>query len=219
MGDDKLLKIAIVTDGPYGDRAYDTICTEFDCDFVELEPPESNFMEEVDIPDEAIKKLQAADLIISYILHPDLVLEMVDQLHEKAGWIIIGAWRGEGFKKSLEEYENVNCPENMCDLEENGDPLFDEFVSKFGKPIVQIELDGNRVSDVRVVRSAPCGSTFFVAQEMIGEEVNNLPIKAGLKVQHYPCRASKLRLFIDECKKEIAANFHRDAFEDALERR
>ena len=42
MGDDKLLKIAIVTDGPYGDRAYDTICTEFDCDFVELEPPESN---------------------------------------------------------------------------------------------------------------------------------------------------------------------------------
>lgn len=219
MGDDKLLKIAIVTDGPYGDRAYDTICREFDCDFVELEPPESNFMEEVDIPDEAIKKLQAADLIISYILHPDLVLEMVDQLHEKAGWIIIGAWRGEGFKKSLEEYENVNCPENMCDLEENGDPFFDEFVSKFGKPIVQIELDGNRVSDVRVVRSAPCGSTFFVAQEMIGEEVNNLPIKAGLKVQHYPCRASKLRLFIDECKKEIAANFHRDAFEDALERR
>jgi hypothetical protein len=219
MGDDKLLKIAIVTDGPYGDRAYDTICTEFDCDFVELEPPESNFMEEVDIPDEAIKKLQAADLIISYILHPDLVLEMVDQLHEKVGWIIIGAWRGEGFKKSLEEYENVNCPENMCDLEENGDPFFDEFVSKFGKPIVQIELDGNRVSDVRVVRSAPCGSTFFVAQEMIGEEVNNLPIKAGLKVQHYPCRASKLRLFIDECKKEIAANFHRDAFEDALERR
>ena len=177
------------------------------------------FMEEVDIPDEAIKKLQAADLIISYILHPDLVLEMVDQLHEKVGWIIIGAWRGEGFKKSLEEYENVNCPENMCDLEENGDPFFDEFVSKFGKPIVQIELDGNRVSDVRVVRSAPCGSTFFVAQEMVGEEVNNLPIKAGLKVQHYPCRASKLRLFIDECKKEIAANFHRDAFEDALERR
>ena len=124
MGDDKLLKIAIVTDGPYGDRAYDTICTEFDCDFVELEQPDSMFMEEVDIPDEAIKKLQAADLIISYILHPDLVLEMVDQLHEKVGWIIIGAWRGEGFKKSLEEYENVNCPENMCDLEENGDPIF-----------------------------------------------------------------------------------------------
>ena len=219
MGDDKLLKIAIVTDGPYGDRAYDTISNEFDCDFVELEQPDSMFMEEVDIPDEAIKKLQTADLIISYILHPDLVLEMVDQLYEKVGWIIIGAWSGEGFKKSLEEYENVNCPENMCDLEENGDPFFDEFVSKFGKPIVQIELDGNRVSDVRVVRSAPCGSTFFVAQEMVGEDVNNLPIKAGLKVQHYPCRASKLRLFTDECKKEIAANFHRDAFEDALERR
>jgi len=27
-----------------------------------------------------------------------------------------------------------------------------------------------------------------------------------------------MRLFADECKKELAANFHKDAFEDAIER-
>jgi hypothetical protein len=27
-----------------------------------------------------------------------------------------------------------------------------------------------------------------------------------------------MRLFVEECKKEIAANFHRDAFEDAIEK-
>ncbi len=145
-------------------------------------------------------------------------MELVEQLHDYVGWIIVGAWKGEGFKNQIEEYDNVICPENMCDLEESGDEVFNEFVSKFGKPIVEIELTGNKVSKVHVLRSSPCGSTFFVAEEMVGEDVNNLPIKAGLKVQHYPCRAPKMRLFADECKKELAANFHRDAFEDAIER-
>ncbi len=99
-----------------------------------------------------------------------------------------------------------------------GDPIFDKFVSKFGKPIVEIEFEGNNVSDVRVIESSPCGSTLFVAEEMIGEDISNLPIKAGLKLQHFPCRAPKMRLFVDECRKDMASNFHRDAFEDAIER-
>jgi hypothetical protein len=213
-----MLKVVIVTDGNYGDRTYNIICKEFDCEFVEIEQPDCMFIEDVEIPSDAMKILKTADLIISYILHPDLVLELVEHLHDKVGWIIVGAWKGEGFKNQLEQYENVSCPENMCDLEENGDSVFDEFVSKFGKPIVEIECEGNRVSEVRVLRSSPCGSTFFVADEMVGEDINNLPIKAGLKLQHYPCRAPKLRLFVDECKKEIASNFHSDAFEDAIEK-
>ncbi len=213
-----MLKIAVVTDGPYGDRTFDTICKEFVCDFIELEQPESMFMEDVEIAQEIIESLKSTDIIISYILHPDLLLELVEQLHDYVGWIIVGAWKGEGFKNQIEEYDNVICPENMCDLEESGDEVFNEFVSKFGKPIVEIELVGNKVSKVHVLRSSPCGSTFFVADEMVGEDVNNLPIKAGLKVQHYPCRAPKMRLFADECKKELAANFHKDAFEDAIER-
>jgi hypothetical protein len=213
-----VLKIAIVTDGPYGDRTYDTICKDFDCEFVELEKSDSIFMEEVEIPIEDIKRLESADVIISYILHPDILLKIVELLHEKVEWIIVGAWKGEGFRSQLEQYENVICPENMCDLEENGDPVYDEFVSKFGKPIIEIEFEGNKVSEIRVLRSSPCGSTFFVADEMVGEDINNLPLKAGLKIQHYPCRAPKLRLFVDECKKEIASNFHKEAFELAIEK-
>ncbi len=42
-------------------------------------------------------------------------------------------------------------------------------------------------------------------------------MKAGLRVQHYPCRAPKMRLFSDdECKKEMAATMHSEAFERAL---
>jgi hypothetical protein len=213
-----MIKIAIVTDGPYGERAYATIKEEFETEFVVLEPPAGTFVEEVEIPPEELEKIKSADLVITYILHPDLSLDLVDIIHSQVDWIIVGAWRGEGFKNQLLSYGNVTCPENMCDLTENGNPTFDHFVAKFGRPVVHISCQGDRVVDIRVERCSPCGSTYFVAQELRGEKTANLPIKAGLKIQHYPCRAPKMRLFTDdECKKELAANFHKDAFQEALE--
>lgn len=213
------MKIAIVTDGPYGERAYATIKQEFDCDYIVMETPASTFMDEIDLPPETMKKLEKADIILSYVLHPDLSLDLVEALHDKVEWIIVGAWRGDGFKNQLESYGNVTCPENMCDLSENGNPYFDELVSKFGRPVVRVNCHKDNVVDVEVLRCSPCGSTQFVADEMIGESIETLPIKAGLRIQHYPCRAPKMRLFTDdECKKEMAANFHKKAFEDALKK-
>jgi hypothetical protein len=212
-----MLKVAIVTDGPFGERAHKTISKDFECDYIELEPPTSMFMDEIEVPSNSLEKLKKADIIITYVLHPDLTLELVEKLHDKVEWIIVGAWRGEGFKNQVENFGNVTCPENMCDLEENGNPVFDEFVSKFGKPIVEIKSKNGIVTSITVLRCSPCGSTDFVAEELLDEEIENLPIKAGLKIQHYPCRAPKMRLFADdECKKEMAANFHKEAFEKAL---
>ena len=212
-----MLKVAIATDGPYGERAYDCIGKEFDTDFVELEQPVSMFADEIEIPEDALKRLENADILITYVTHPDLTLDLVELIHDKVEWVIVAAWRGEGFKNQLERLGNVTCPENMCDLQESGNPVFDEFVSKFGRPIVEIELENDKVKEIKVLRSSPCGSTFFVAEEMIGKNLEDLPIKAGLKIQNYPCRAPKMRLFSDdECKKEMAANFHKEAFEDAI---
>lgn len=214
-----MLKIIIVTDGPYGERAYEYISKEFDAEFIELEKPVSMFADEIEIPEGVLRKIESADILITYTLHPDLTLDLVETLHDKVEWVIVAAWRGAGFKNQLERLGNVTCPENMCDLQENGNSVFDEFVSKFGRPIVKVSCQGDKIVDIEVFRSSPCGSTFFVAEEMIGEKVDDLPIKAGLKIQHYPCRAAKMRLFADdECKKEMAANFHKEAFEDALEK-
>jgi hypothetical protein len=72
------MRIAIITDGPYGERAYATIKDEFDCDYIVMDPPASAFMDEIDLPDDIVNKLEKADIIISYILHPDLSIELVD---------------------------------------------------------------------------------------------------------------------------------------------
>ncbi len=213
------MKIIIVSDGPYGERAHATIKNEFNCELHVLEPPDSLFADEIEIRPDVLKALEKADLIITYTLHPDLTLDLINALYEKVEWIIVGAWRGEGFRNQLEQFGNVTCPENMCDLIENGNPIYDAFVSKFGSPLVGIKCDGDEIVGIDVLRSSPCGSTFFVAEELVGEKADKeLPIKAGLKIQHYPCRAPKMRLFADECRKEMAAQYHKEAFQKALEK-
>ena len=144
------MRVAIITDDSYGERAYETIKEEFDSEYILIDPPGSAFMDEIDISPEIINNLEKFDLILSYVLHPDLALDLVEALHDKVEWIIVGAWKGEWFKNQLESYGNVTCPENMCDLTENGNAAFDEFVSVFGKPEVRVNCQGDKVVDVEV---------------------------------------------------------------------
>lgn len=219
-----MLKVAIVTDGPYGDRAFDNIKNEFDTTFIELEQPKSMFMDDIELPKRNINQIEDVNILITYTTHPDLTLELVERFADNVDWIIVAAWKGDGFKNQLESYNNVICPYIMCELEENGDPIFDKFASDVGKPKVLLKLDDYKLKDIVVLRSSPCGSTTFVSEyikdKYAGKELDkeNLPTEAGLKLQHYPCRASKMRLFTDEeCKKEMASGFHRDAFQEAID--
>ena len=219
-----MLNVVIATDGPYGERAFENIKKEFDTEFIELEQPTSTFMDEINIPEDALTKIKQANILITYTQHPDLTLDLVDMVNKDVDYIIVAAWKGEGFKNQLESYENVTCPYIMCELEENGNPIFDEFTSKIGKPKVNIELKDSKIADITVERSSPCGSTTFVTEYILDKYSNSSDLEeicteAGLKLQHYPCRAAKMRLFSDEeCKKEMASGFHRDAFEEAIKK-
>lgn len=219
-----MLKVVILTDGPYGDRAYDTIKEKFSAEFIELEPPSDMFLDdEIEIPKEAIDKINNANILISYISHPDLALDIVYRFADKVDWIIIASWKGDGLKNQFESKNNVSCPYIMCELEENGNPIYDEFAREIGSPKIDLIMENGKIKDVKVLRSSPCGSTTFVS-EYITEKYKNkipdeekLPIEAGLRIQHYPCRAGKMRLFTDEeCKKQKASGFHKEAFEKAI---
>ena len=67
-----MLKIAIATDGPYGERAFENIKKEFNTEFIELEQPTSMFMDEIDIPEGALAKIKEANILITYTQHPAL---------------------------------------------------------------------------------------------------------------------------------------------------
>lgn len=221
-----MLKIAILTDGPYGDRAYDTIKKKFDTEYIHLNSPNEIVLDdEIEIPSNIADKIIKSNIIISYISHPDLITEIVERFANKVDWIIVASWKGNGLKKELEKKDNVTCPYIMCEIEKNGNPIYDEFLSEIGKPEIELFLKNGKINDVKVVRSSPCGSTSFVADYILkkykGEipDKKNLSREAGFKVQHYPCRGSKIRLFSEEeSKKQLASKLHQKAFDEALEK-
>ena len=216
-----MLKIVIVTDGPYGDRAFETINELFDTAFIEIEKPEAMFIEEIEIAERDLKIIESANILITYTTHPDVTLILAEMFHDKVDWMAIASWKGDGFKNQLESHGNVTCPYIMCELEENGNSSWDEFVSKIGKPKIILEYDDDKIKDITVLRSSPCGSTAFVAgylkEKYLGKthDIEELPIEAGLKLQHYPCRAAKVRLF---SMKNVKKKWHPDTIEMPLKK-
>jgi hypothetical protein len=49
------------------------------------------FDDEIEIPKEQSDSIEKADMVISYISHPDLALNMVYRFVDKVDWIIIAS--------------------------------------------------------------------------------------------------------------------------------
>ena len=91
----------------------------------------------------------------------------------------------------------VVFPKPFCDLQPQDDkPVIKRFVAEFriGRPEVRVEADRRgRIAHVDVLRSAPCGSTWFVAKQLVGVEVENrqeLLDRISESHHSYPCTAS-----------------------------
>ena len=210
------MDVAIISEGKYGDRATGVIGKKFNCDFLKINY--AGDFEDIEIDRAQLNELKKYDVIITYIINPDLTYALINEIHNineklnKKIFVIVGAWRGEGFKKQLESFGNVICPDLMCNLDEHDlkdkldkYPQLKEFLKYFGKPIVNIYLDNNIIKDIDVIRESPCGSSSETLQEFIGKEFNEKTlIDIGLRVQHF-CRAGKLRVFIEKEGKKSRA--------------
>ncbi|MEO2117884.1 MAG: DUF166 family protein [Methanocaldococcus sp.] len=206
------MRVAILTDGTYGERAYKTIKSKFSCDFITVKY--YGDFDEITISEDTIEKLKYYDLFITYTLNPDLTYELVriiKKLNNKA-FILVGAWKGEGFKKQVESFGNAFCPYLMCDIGEdrlknylNSYPQLKEFLKYFGRPKVKLYVKNNKIERIDVLREAPCGSTSETLKEFIGREFNDKTlIDIGLRVQHF-CRAGKIRIFVEKEGKKTKA--------------
>ncbi|XRO76393.1 DUF166 family protein [Methanocaldococcus sp. 10A] len=206
------MKVAILTDGTYGERAYKIIKSKFPCDFITV-----NYygdFDEITISDDDIQKLKNYDLFITYTLNPDLTYELVRKIKElnNKAFVLVGAWKGEGFKKQIERIGNAFCPYLMCDIDEDGlkdyldnYPQLKEFLKYFGKPKVKLYVKNNKIGKIDILREASCGSTSETLKEFIGKEFNDKTlIDIGLRVQHF-CRAGKIRLFVEKEGKKTKA--------------
>jgi len=221
-----MITIGVLTRGKYGKRLITNIRKNSGFDVFSQEIPET-LPEFIDEPEEFVKRLNldrivfSRDLVITYILHPDITPEIVRLAGENgAGAVIIagGAARAGSHIELMEiarKYDmHVEVHEICCEIEKCGNNIIDEFASCFGKPELRITTKKGLVSNVEVIRGAPCGSTWHAAGGIVGADVREAPASSGLLVQQYPCRAIRgIRGGIHK-----AAELHKIAVENALKR-
>lgn len=164
----------------------------------------------VDNPEKYLPKaVPKADLCVASGLHKDLLLELPYHL-QKAGikGLIVPiedfAEVPSGLRKQVEEkcqelgLESA-FPKPFCSLEPAKDkPVISRFVNELqiGRPSLEIltaERGKREVIEAAVVRrSAPCGSTWYVARKLVGVETKREVLYDAIAKAHhsYPCTAT-----------------------------
>ncbi len=143
------------------------------------------------------------DLILSLGLPSGLqatVPMIAERCRAKAVIIAVDdpSWVPPGLKRQLiDEFERLGVayafPKPLCSLEETGDPVIDVFAARFGKPSLKVKVENGVIKHVEVLRGAPCGSTWFIAEKLVGVHVNPRERlwEELAKAHHvYPCLAS-----------------------------
>jgi len=184
------MKIGIVSDGKFGDRAFEVIRERFPTEWIMALFPQSIMVDDLELT------LPECDLYISYVRHPDVALAII----EKKKPVILGVSFGPGFLRQAKAInEDIIAPLTWV-------PAINEFAKVFGKPSfeVKVQEDGT-IENVRVIRGSPCGSTVAASAELHGTRLSPEQLQHyGLRICHF-CRAPR---FGKTCNKEIAGLLH-----------
>jgi hypothetical protein len=219
-----MISIGIITRGKYGLRLIENIRSNSNFNVSSIELPDSlpDFIED---PAEFVaglnldKSFFSKDLIITYTMHPDLTPVIVRLAGENGSHAIIiagGIGKAGGQDELLAlsgKYGiHIEIHEICCDIGLSSDNTVTEFLSYFGKPEIKVTTKDGLIRNIKVIRGAPCGSTWHMANGLLGSKADEAPAKGGLLVQQYPCRA--LRGIKGGIHK--AAKLHKEAVEKAL---
>lgn len=193
----------------------------------------------IDDPEEYMpRKLPRADICVATGLHKDLLLELplhLERFGIRALIVPIEDFNEVplGLRKQIEEkcrglgLESA-FPKPFCSLEpsENKQTI-SRFVARFkvGRPLLKIST-GTRgksevIESVVVERSAPCGSTWYVARKLIGAATEKDVLYDVIAKAHhsYPCTAT---MSVDPEAKEpilhLGGYIIREEVEKALKR-
>lgn len=192
------MKIGIVSDGKFGDRACEIIRKRFPAEWIMAPFPQSMVVDDLELV------LPECDLYLSYVRHPDVALAVI----EKQKPVILGVSFGPGFLRQAKAInENIVAPVTMCSLEDNTwVPEINEFAKVFGRPMLDVKVkDDGMIDSVLVTRGSPCGSTVEASAELSGTQVSEENLRHyGLRICHF-CRAPR---FGKTCDKELSGLLH-----------
>jgi hypothetical protein len=173
-------------------------------------PSPSDLPAFIDLPEKYMpKNIPRADLCVATGLHKDLLLELPNHL-KKAGvkGLIVPIEDFTDVPSGLVKQVEEKCrelglesafPKPFCSLKPSANtPTISRFITELnvGRPCLEISAvkkGGCELIDSAIVRrSAPCGSTWYVARKLIGTETKmDTLCDVVAKAHHsYPCTAT-----------------------------
>jgi hypothetical protein len=226
------LRLLVFTQGQYGERILDNLRerapTGWEIDDKRL--PET-LPQMLDDPHEVVAGFRFSgewDLVLFMGESPSafsLLPAIMERSQAKAVIAPVDdyAWLPLGLERQIRsELKDVGVhavfPRTFCTLSPLDERFVDEFARYFGSPQLEAESEGGVVRSVAVLRGAPCGSTWFMAERLIGVRVEEAGAKAGTFVQIYPCLASRrVERLLGDAPIHIAGHIAKKAVEKALE--
>ncbi len=156
------------------------------------------------------KDIPKADIAMIMNIHPDILFGLLPKLKEAGVKGIIGCSETPrelplGQRKQLEEKAEelgieAAFAKPFCALRPDPKkPNISTFLEEagIGEPLIDVTVQKSRAGKdtivaANVVRSAPCGSTWFVAKRLLGLEPDQPDIRERISEAHhaYPCTAS-----------------------------
>jgi hypothetical protein len=217
------MKILVISDGKYGDRAAKTIRKKFPrTHFIVIRKRNpSLFIDEVNLSTELIEKISWAELIIVYVRHPDVVMRICE--FKKPS--IIAVDFGEGFLRQVESINpSIVMPKAMCNVHPNtGIPEVDTYFSNYGFPTYSIELEMSQggtpiIKNVELLVESPCGASEEVLDNLIGKKLIPETITAyGVNIRH-ECREPISVMLTHDDIADSSASLHVINLLEAIER-
>jgi hypothetical protein len=161
----------------------------------------------VDTPEEYISGDFSGDLVLDYLVHPDLSDYLVQLCVRKKIPVISSG------KKNPEALTPFTC----CGL--GSYKKLGAYGEQFGLPEYKVILDGERIAALQVVRGAPCGATWEVLSRVAGADVEEALTLLPREVQ-YLCVADPSRFDPISGKSPLhyAGHVHKAALKKAVDK-
>ncbi len=113
-----------------------------------------------------------ADLVLNFLKHPDLVEYLIRICQKKSIPIVSAGKKGDGF-----------TPFTCCGLGRN--EKLGIYGDLFGLPEYKVDLKRDIITEIEVIRGAPCGATWDALQEYIGCTVDDVLTRLPRQVQYF----------------------------------
>lgn len=205
------MKIFILSSGEYGSKIVNGIATHgFASNIIGIhEFPSADDLPEFidDISSYIPENIPESDLIIAVGLYGDINM-VIPEVVKKSGAksVIAPIYHPKQLPlglqneiiNELDDNTTIVFPKPFCGLTPIGDEFIDKFTEVFGRPKFEIETDSeseetdldSNISSIKVIRGAPCGSSWFIAENLNGVSVKDAEFEANNKLHNFPCVAS-----------------------------